>query len=195
MSRLASPWPHRQIFSKFVPSRRRIRAKPMRRMNATVDLEDKKGKEWRAHCDELVSASEGNSSIGGARCQSRFLSSRTAVPLFREEAKDVCCSADRGRPIEREGDVGTAMWHTVGAGRRCGDKKQDGEWRYCFADMQWKLEERAEERACGKEERGTPGAGSMGKRDVADEARLRARIAQLEEVLGQHHVAIPPWHE
>ena len=121
-------------------------------------LDQNKDREWLAHRKNLTNLTK---TVGGAGCQSRFSSSKTAIPIFREEARSACCAADgRGENAGARVTTATVTATTTGTGRRCGegDTGREGSWRYCFDEMKWVLDTNGErqkgEGAGGRDDQG-----------------------------------------
>lgn len=128
------------------------------------NLDQNKDREWLAHRENLTNLTK---TVGGAGCQSRFSSSKTAIPIFREEARSACCAAD-GRGENAGARVTTVTATTTGTGRRCGegDTGREGSWRYCFDEMKWVLDTSGErqkgEGAGGRDDQGHDDQGREG---------------------------------
>lgn len=146
-----------------------------------------KDETWREHATLLCS--EGPSSVGGASCQSRFASSKTAVPLFREEAKSTRCAAARGNACGTATTTlakDTRATAAAGRGRRCDDAEEGGTWRYCFEQMKWVQDSK------DSSVQGTKEAGEPQNEARAQVSLLMARIELLEKTLLTHKIPIPP---
>ena len=154
-----------------------------------ADTRRGKEQEWLEHKDELMS--KASTHVGGAVCQSRFSSSKTAIPMFREEARSTSSAAD-----ERGGatTATTTARLTPGQGQRCKEAGQEGTWRYCFEEMKWLLDSNVANTRDGGDG-GNGGNGGNGGREAQareDKERLERRVQQLENILHSHGITVPP---
>lgn len=148
---------------------------------------------WRAHATLLCSGNR--NSVGGASCQSRFASSKTAVPLFREEAKSACHAVENGSGIvtlaKTDGNDALKTERrattTPAVGRRCRDNVvnaeggEGGTWRYCFEEMKWVL-------GPGSDMDGREETGRTRMEDMTL-AQALERIQVLEDLLKRHGIS------
>jgi hypothetical protein len=149
---------------------------------------------WRAHAS-LLCKDGGNGSVGGARCQSRFASSRTAVPLFREEAKSACYAVENGSGVVTLATTSGKETASPKGGRRCHEQARGagGTWRYCFEEMKWVLGPSDASGGDTVDAHGSDRGGTKTETETETEMDLGKaleRIAQLENLLKRHGIAI-----